>query len=408
MNNSNKLLISGSGEGNSDVGTVWGYAVLSGMVAFCVCLLFAFVFRDEHLGRDGITREFGTASYFMLVGGVVAFIISLIVGSNVASRIADTRVSVYQAQVKGNAVDGDISLLKLIFAQMGWDKARLRSIDFSFEQITSIDVEAESITLGASGVKYKIYASNASKIRDVIKKRQLELKEVTAEAAAPPVQPTGQPAGSYASPVTNQPAPPTEIDPLVRRAFMCLEDGEWEKADGFFEQALNTNPENAHAYVGKLCVELRLNCPEDLLAYEPPIDHYSNYKRALQFADKEHKAKLELYALTDKEKKELEIKRQEAEKRAKESGLQEILDKLDYVKERRRQAECSALVSELTELAKAHEVAADLLRELGTPIVSEESPHEYISCALCGCKQKQFRTRCFRCAIDFVKPEGTV
>ena len=105
-------------------------------------------------------------------------------------------------------------------------------------------------------------------------------------------------------------------DPLVKRAFMLLEDGEWDKADELLEQALNANPENAQAYIGKLCAELRLNCEEDLLSYGPPIAENSNYKRALRFADGRYKKALELYALTPDEQAEAAAKL-----------IQELIDK---------------------------------------------------------------------------------
>lgn len=38
----------------------------------------------------------------------------------------------------------------------------------------------------------------------------------------------------------------------VKRGNMALEDHEWDKADGFFEEALNLDPECAEAYLGKL------------------------------------------------------------------------------------------------------------------------------------------------------------
>ena len=37
-------------------------------------------------------------------------------------------------------------------------------------------------------------------------------------------------------------------NPLVRRAFLMLEECDWEKVDALLEQALNQEPENAKAY----------------------------------------------------------------------------------------------------------------------------------------------------------------
>ena len=41
----------------------------------------------------------------------------------------------------------------------------------------------------------------------------------------------------------------------IKRGNMALEDHEWEKADAFFEEALNLDPECAEAYIGKLLAQ---------------------------------------------------------------------------------------------------------------------------------------------------------
>lgn len=44
----------------------------------------------------------------------------------------------------------------------------------------------------------------------------------------------------------------TGAAPLLKRGYISLEDGDWEKADQLFEEVLNLDPECAQAYVGKL------------------------------------------------------------------------------------------------------------------------------------------------------------
>ena len=44
----------------------------------------------------------------------------------------------------------------------------------------------------------------------------------------------------------------TTASAQIKRGNMALEDHEWEKADSFFEEALNLAPESAEAYIGKL------------------------------------------------------------------------------------------------------------------------------------------------------------
>ena len=52
--------------------------------------------------------------------------------------------------------------------------------------------------------------------------------------------------------VVQQSAGGTNVQAQIKRGNMALGDHDWEKADGFFEEALNLDPENAEAYLGKL------------------------------------------------------------------------------------------------------------------------------------------------------------
>ena len=85
------------------------------------------------------------------------------------------------------------------------------------------------------------------------------------------------------------------ITPLLKRAFMFLEDGEFERADEFCEQVLNQDPENAEAYLGKLMVELRVKTPEQLKECELPFDNENYYRKAMRFADKTLSSQLRGY-----------------------------------------------------------------------------------------------------------------
>jgi len=75
------------------------------------------------------------------------------------------------------------------------------------------------------------------------------------------------------------------VDALIRRAFMSLEDGDFGKANELLDQVLNEEPENALAYVGLLCAEFRVCCEQDLANCSGPIDHSVNFKRAVRFGD---------------------------------------------------------------------------------------------------------------------------
>ncbi|MDY4754621.1 MAG: TIR domain-containing protein [Candidatus Faecousia sp.] len=51
------------------------------------------------------------------------------------------------------------------------------------------------------------------------------------------------------------PAANGKIASLLDRGYMALEDGDYDKADGFFEEVLNNDSKNAQAYVGKALAE---------------------------------------------------------------------------------------------------------------------------------------------------------
>lgn len=103
---------------------------------------------------------------------------------------------------------------------------------------------------------------------------------------------------------TSYTAAPANIAPLLKRAFMFLEDGEWSKADEFCEQVLNQDPENAQAYLGKLMAELRVKKVDDLKNCEKPFDDKNNYKKVVRFADDDLKRAVEGYVEFIKDRNE--------------------------------------------------------------------------------------------------------
>jgi tetratricopeptide (TPR) repeat protein len=76
---------------------------------------------------------------------------------------------------------------------------------------------------------------------------------------------------------------------LLERAYICLEDGEWTKADELLERALDMEPKNARAYIGKLMIELQVTEEEALAIQAIPLSRSKNYDKALRFADDSYK-----------------------------------------------------------------------------------------------------------------------
>lgn len=65
--------------------------------------------------------------------------------------------------------------------------------------------------------------------------------------------------------VVQQTAASTSAIAQIKRGNMALEDHDWAKADDFFEEALNIDPESAEAYIGKLMADKGASNWEELL-----------------------------------------------------------------------------------------------------------------------------------------------
>ena len=96
------------------------------------------------------------------------------------------------------------------------------------------------------------------------------------------------------------------ISPLLKRAFMFLEDGDWESADEYCEKVLDSDPENANAYLGKLMAEMRVRKQEDLSKCSEPFDDNNSYKKAIRFGEEQLTATLNNYVTYIKERNEME------------------------------------------------------------------------------------------------------
>ena len=79
------------------------------------------------------------------------------------------------------------------------------------------------------------------------------------------------------------------ISPLLKRIALFLEDEEFDKADDFCEQVLNTDPENADAYIFKLLIEFKCHTTEELSKLSKSITGSKNYAKILRFGNEEQK-----------------------------------------------------------------------------------------------------------------------
>lgn len=87
----------------------------------------------------------------------------------------------------------------------------------------------------------------------------------------------------------------TNTTPLLKRAYMFLEDGEWDSADEYCEKVLDIDPENAYAYLGKMMAGMKVRKQEELKGRAEPFDQDSYYQKVVRFADENLKKVLASY-----------------------------------------------------------------------------------------------------------------
>ena len=112
----------------------------------------------------------------------------------------------------------------------------------------------------------------------------------------------------------------TNVAPLLKRAFMFLEDEDWKSAEEYCEKVLDQDPENAQAYLGKLMAELRVRNQEDLKNCSQPFDNNLNYRKVMRYGDGDLKKLLQddieyIKARNEKVRQEQERIKQEAKLR---------------------------------------------------------------------------------------------
>lgn len=196
------------------------------------------------------------------------------------------------------------------------------------------------------------------------------------------------------------------VESLYKRGVILLNDGDWQTADKYFERVLDIDPEYAQAYVGKLCVELRVNNEEALLERNEIFSNYKNYKNALRFAKDSYRDTLESYARTNEKitiamERERERER-EAKKREMEQLYQNALSRYNefFAKKKNSISDSKALIAYFLSLGDYRDAAqmAQRIKQLAIPMIDGSS----LICSKCGAKQQKSRTSCWRCGIEFL------
>lgn len=104
-------------------------------------------------------------------------------------------------------------------------------------------------------------------------------------------------------------------NPILRRAYLYLDELDWQNAYAYADKALDSNPENCEAYICKLLCELELPTRELLDAASVDFSNSTNFKNAVKFAnDEQHKFLQEaLTSAQQNQKKRLSILAERAE-----------------------------------------------------------------------------------------------
>ena len=134
------------------------------------------------------------------------------------------------------------------------------------------------------------------------------------------------------------------VDSLLERVFMFLEDSDWDSADEYCEKVLDQDPKNARAYLGKLMAEYGACRLEDLQNCEQPFDNSGNYNKVLRFADSKLIETLKGYIAHINERNEHD--RLERERKAEEERLEQERKAEEDRLERERKAEEERLEQE--------------------------------------------------------------
>ncbi len=142
-----------------------------------------------------------------------------------------------------------------------------------------------------------------------------------------------------------------DVAPLLEEGFLCLEDKSWNKADSFFEMALNKDPKNANAYLGKLLADLEISKLENLSSFYTTFSDNKNYVKIMRLADDELKEKVKncnkiiARRLDDAHKKDLyenalEIMESATTEQMFENAGYMFIEVMDYADAKEKSQEC--------------------------------------------------------------------
>ena len=184
--------------------------------------------------------------------------------------------------------------------------------------------------------------------------------------------------------VKNEPAKTVEapkaqnnsFDALIKRIYLLLEDGDFNKADELCEQVLNGEPENAEAYICKMLIEFKCHTKDKLFSVKQSITNSKNCNKVLRFGNDEQIAYVK--SANDKIQVTLQkIREEEERRRAEERRKAEELKRKQ--EEERRKAE---------ELKRKQEEEARRESSAGLEFELNKDGKSYTLTKVGSCKEK--------------------
>ncbi len=148
----------------------------------------------------------------------------------------------------------------------------------------------------------------------------------------------------------------SNIDNLMKRINLFLEDGDFTSADEYLNRVLDEDAEYAPAYIGKILVNYRCRKESDLPRCNKQFETSSDWGKALRFATPEQKALYESYLV------QAEDSRQEREKwRQYITNLNDLLKRAESSKTSDQLREAASLIRALNTYNLSNEIADAML-----------------------------------------------
>ncbi len=144
---------------------------------------------------------------------------------------------------------------------------------------------------------------------------------------------------------------------LLKRAHLFLTDGDWNNAYHYCDRVLDTEPDNAEAYICKLMIDLHVKSEKDIGSLEGSLENNSNFQKIMLFGDEKTKSQFIEYDKSCKYNYAINIFHEHKCQSAKQlfekiAGFKDANDKI---------AECISKIEEQEEIHEDNLLRADLI-----------------------------------------------